>query len=362
MCNLHQAIQQIYTLQSLDTFGINALAIVNRLVPGEFPEFSLTNMRTRQVSPIFLPDFPGFSLEMQKTIARHFCEHPIAQNMPQALAGAHKLSDFISQKELHRCEGVYQQFLRLLGTEDQMVLFLPTTKFGGWGQLSQRDKLLVGFSLHRPQRNFTERDRSVLNLLRPHLAQAYANTKQYQQLQQELTQVQQSLNHLGVIILDDEWRIKSIAPQAIIWLEAYFEGFTCTTQLPDNLRSWAKYQITNLVQKTDLPKNCLPLRIQQGGRELTIRSIVEPNAAQYLLLCEEKTLSCLDSLALLGLSQRETEVLALVIQGKDNKAIASQLSVNLSTVCKHLEHIYTKFGVKSRTEAISCALAKLGFF
>jgi DNA-binding NarL/FixJ family response regulator len=107
---------------------------------------------------------------------------------------------------------------------------------------------------------------------------------------------------------------------------------------------------------------CLPLRVQQAGRELTIRSIVESPGTRYLLLLEEQTRSSLNSLILSRLSRRETEVLALVMHGKDNKTIATELSVHPSKIRKHLEHIYTKWGVKSRTEAIAQALAKLGLF
>jgi ATP/maltotriose-dependent transcriptional regulator MalT len=117
-----------------------------------------------------------------------------------------------------------------------------------------------------------------------------------------------------------------------------------------------------LTQNSALPQVCLPLRIQRAGRELTIRLTIEPQRTQYLLLLTEQTLSSLNSLALLGLSQRETEVLKLVIQGKDNRASAAQLSVNIITIRKHLENIYTKFSVKSRTEAIAHALTNLGFF
>jgi predicted ArsR family transcriptional regulator len=46
---------------------------------------------------------------------------------------------------------------------------------------------------------------------------------------------------------------------------------------------------------------------------------------------------------------------------KIKKSIASQLSINISTVRKHLENIYQKLGVQSRTEAIAQALTKLGF-
>jgi DNA-binding CsgD family transcriptional regulator len=240
-----------------------------------------------------------------------------------------------------------------------MTFFLPDAQLMRWNQL-KADEIVIGFVLSRSQRSFTERDRLILNLLRPHLFQAYCNAQQYQQLQEDLSQLQQSLNHIGLIVLDHEGQVQSIVPPSIIWLETYFSTPTRSNQLPDHLWSWVKHQITGLIENPDLPKACLPLRIQQNGQELVIRLIVEQIGERYLLLLEEQTLSPLNSLALLGLSQRETEVLSWIMQGKDNKAIATQLSINVSTVRKHLESIYSKLGVQSRTEAIAQALAKLG--
>jgi DNA-binding CsgD family transcriptional regulator len=157
-----------------------------------------------------------------------------------------------------------------------------------------------------------------------------------------------------------EGQIQSIAPQATIWLETYFSKPTSSLKLPDRLWSWVKHQVTVLTQTTELPFACLPLHIEQASRELVIRFVVDSLSAGYILLLEEQTRSCLHLLALLGLSQRETEVLSWVIQGKDNKTIASQLNIHISTVRKHLENIYLKWGVQSRTEAISQALEKLG--
>ncbi|WP_310486727.1 helix-turn-helix transcriptional regulator [Chamaesiphon sp. VAR_69_metabat_338] len=363
---LNQSIQQLYALQYLDTFGVTVLSIVDRLVASDLPLFHLTNTRTGQICLTYLPNFPTLpsaSIDvLTKVLAEDRQNHPIAQNMPQTLNGAYKLSDFITQSELHSRESLYQQFLRPLHIEDQTLLFLPDVTPVKWGELARSNTTLAGFILSRPSRSFTERDRLILNLLRPHLSQAYTNVQQYHQLQQDLNLVRQSLHQLGAIVLDGNVRITSIAPQAIIWLETYFEKATCWLQLPDRLRSWVKYQVTCLMQNPDLPAACLPLRIQQDGRELTIRLIIESPGARYLLLLEEQTISSLNSLALLGLSQRETEVLALVMQGKDNKAIAVQLSVHPSTIRKHLENIYSKWGVKSRTEAIAQALAKLGLF
>jgi DNA-binding CsgD family transcriptional regulator len=366
LSKLNHSIQQIYALHDLDTFGGDALAIVDRLLPSDsIPVFNLTNVRTGQIWLKYLPNVEPIAPELIQVLTqvlskdRH--KHPIAENMPQTFHGAYKISDFMPSAELHQREGLYQQFLKPLAVEDQMLLFLADVNPGRWTELAQANTMLTGFIINRSKCNFTERDRTVLNLLRPHLSQAYTNAQQYQQLQHENNQLQQSLNHLGAIMLNRDLEIYSIAPQAIIWLETYFDQPTCANQLPDHLRSWLKYQITCLKQNTNLQNTCLPLRSQQAGRELTIRLVIEPGEDQYLLILEEQTLSSLQSLTLLGLSQRETEVLALIIQGKRNQAIATHLSIHTSTVRKHLEHIYTRWKVKSRTEAIAHALNMLGY-
>jgi DNA-binding CsgD family transcriptional regulator len=355
---LLQAIQQLYALRDLETFAVNALTILNQLVPSDIPEFHATAVQTGQVSPIFLPGFPGFTPEIHRLIQRHFGEHPLIQRLPQTLHGVYQISDFLSQPELHRLEVFYQQYLRPFDVEEQITFFLPNSISDGWHHISQIDANVVGVSLHRTQR-FTERDRLILKLIRPHLSQAHCNAQQYQQLQQDLSQLQQSLNQLDLVILNAQGQVQRITPQAIAWLETYFPKFPGWLQLPDHLWAWVKHQVM-VTQNPDRPKAGLPLRIQQNGKQLVIRLVVDPIAAQYLLLLEEQALSLSQLLELLGLSQRETEVLFWVMQGQGNKAIATQLSVSQSTVRKHLESIYHKLGVQSRTEAISQVLEKLG--
>jgi DNA-binding NarL/FixJ family response regulator len=51
------------------------------------------------------------------------------------------------------------------------------------------------------------------------------------------------------------------------------------------------------------------------------------------------------------LSDREREVLELVMQGLGNKVIADRLGVTVAAVKWHLQHIYEKLHVHSRTEA-----------
>jgi DNA-binding CsgD family transcriptional regulator len=60
--------------------------------------------------------------------------------------------------------------------------------------------------------------------------------------------------------------------------------------------------------------------------------------------------------SVLRLTRRETEVLAWVAAGKTNAETAELLSIAPGTVKKHLDHIYEKLGVGTRTEAVVTAM------
>ena len=55
--------------------------------------------------------------------------------------------------------------------------------------------------------------------------------------------------------------------------------------------------------------------------------------------------------SLADLTPRELEILLLVMVGKTNKAIASEISVTEKTVEFHLANLYVKIGVRTRLMA-----------
>ena len=58
-----------------------------------------------------------------------------------------------------------------------------------------------------------------------------------------------------------------------------------------------------------------------------------------------------------GLTARELEVLRLVAAGKSNREISAELTISEHTVARHLQNIYAKLGVSSRTAASAFAFA-----
>ena len=57
-----------------------------------------------------------------------------------------------------------------------------------------------------------------------------------------------------------------------------------------------------------------------------------------------------------GLTNRQIEVVRLVVEGKTNREIAEALVVSERTVTTHLDHIFHRLGVSSRTAVATFAL------
>ena len=81
------------------------------------------------------------------------------------------------------------------------------------------------------------------------------------------------------------------------------------------------------------------------------RATLSPEAAQALV--ESANLPPTPGL---DLTEREREVLALMIEGLNNTQIAGRLTVSPSTIKSHVSNILSKLGVTSRTEAVTLAL------
>lgn len=98
-----------------------------------------------------------------------------------------------------------------------------------------------------------------------------------------------------------------------------------------------------------------------GGRDFSDRDRAVVDALQpYFLQLEENARARRFGAALIpgaeavdGLTPREREVLGLVAEGKSNAEIAAELWIAVGTVRIHLEHIYRKLGVRSRTAALA---------
>lgn len=91
------------------------------------------------------------------------------------------------------------------------------------------------------------------------------------------------------------------------------------------------------------------LRNLQPFLEYTLNNVYLPERITERKTIEEKY----------QLTARELDVLELVLSGASNKVIARELMLGLPTIKTHLQHMYRKTGVTTRTELLTRVVADL---
>lgn len=91
------------------------------------------------------------------------------------------------------------------------------------------------------------------------------------------------------------------------------------------------------------------LRKLQPFLEYTLKSVYLPERIAERKTIEQKY----------ELTARELDVLELILSGASNKAIAKNLMLGLPTVKTHLQHMYRKTGVSTRTRLVTQVMADL---
>jgi DNA-binding CsgD family transcriptional regulator len=165
-------------------------------------------------------------------------------------------------------------------------------------------------------------------------------------------------NH-GAILLDENGKIATITPQAQQWVAAYFEP-VADKELPEKLRKWIK-QAAGPTRDDTATEPTGDIIVALGEHKRLVVHLAERNSRQpLLLLTEEQSVFSVEMLRTLGLTERESEVMRWIAEGKSNPEIGVILDMSFRTVGKHVEHIFSKLGVESRTAAMLQVMEALG--
>jgi DNA-binding CsgD family transcriptional regulator len=185
--------------------------------------------------------------------------------------------------------------------------------------------------LHRRKRDFTLRDRLLASFLRPHAIALARRARERRSLAALRAAVDSSAesDSRGVVLMGSGDAIEYASPAARRLLAEWFgEG---VSRLPAPLSDWVA-----------APSREKRFQLTAAGKRLVVHAATRDG----LILEEESTLR--DSL-----TARELEIVDYIAAGKSTAEIARELWLSPTTVSKHLEHIYRKLGVSSRTAALA---------
>lgn len=325
-----RVIHEVHACRSLEAFPEVVTRALSGLIPCNLAAYNEVNVSLGRMKSVAIPAPPQLH-ELISVWERHMSEHPIldyyrATQDGQALA----ISDFLSQAEFHAL-GLYREFFSRVGAEDQLAagFFLG-------------DSVVVGLAFNRSERGFSARDRQVLNLVRPHLIQAYAAAREFDELKAERANLQEALGSVGHGVIRyqlfgallgcsrpvlESLEVESEADlEKVVWLNHEREAF-----VQGGKRQW-------LV--TDRKGSQVRVCWHRSGDQITAIVSETPvgQAARRF-----------------GLTRRESEVLRWIAEGKSNAEVGGILGLAPGTVKIHVQHVLAKLGVPSRSAAAAMA-------
>jgi DNA-binding CsgD family transcriptional regulator len=221
-------------------------------------------------------------------------------------------------------------------------------------RVHEQGNLRAAISLNRHRRGFSPQERALVDLLNPHVAQAWRNALLITTLHEKLARAETEPSAAQAVIAVDARRgtVRSLSPSASHLLRRYFGADSAAGgRLPGELARWLRAQQTPTV--ADPP--AVPLVVYQPAGRLAVSLALTRPEEVILLLQDCGAARPARGRRMEGLSPREGEILGWIIEGKRNSEIAVILGISLRTVEKHMEHILGKLGVETRSAAVRLA-------
>ncbi len=332
------------------TFVVAALEQLAGIVASDLTTLSLCDL-DRGARRVISRRGEALSDADRAAFDRHFRQHPLVR-----FHGAHpggptqRISD-CREGNAFRYSALHADYYRRIGINYVMALPLRSDRGN-----------VISVVFNRAQRDFKDAERGVLDVLRQPLAAIYRNLSACENAGLGLQCVRDLVAENGwqLIRVSITGRILDASAPARGLLARFFPdnaaGGDCC--LPPALVEWFSQTRSWGLERPAISRGQQFMTSRLGAR-LTVHFVPDPQeaAAGFLLMRSERLSVNAEMLAHLALTQREREILALVAAGKTNAEIAMLLSISARTVQKHLEHIFPKLGVESRTAAAVHALA-----
>jgi DNA-binding CsgD family transcriptional regulator len=281
---------------------------------------------------------------------RHFREHPLVRFHSSHPGGpTQRISDCWTGQAF-RNSALHADYYHRIGINYVMALPLRIDNAN-----------VISIVFNRGSSDFRDDERAILDAVRHPLAAIYRNLIACEDAGITLKCITQLAADGGwqMMQITLSGRILDASSAALRLLQRFFPECASGPKatLPATLFAWLAHS-RNWGFARPAIDHGQQFTLARHGTRLVVHFVPNPSdaSAGYLLMKCERVEVRADHLVRLPVTEREREVLALVAAGKTNVEIATILAISARTVQKHLEHIFQKLGVETRTAAAVCAL------
>ena len=328
---------EVHAARDLDDFRTTALQSIVRVVPSEVCSYNELDAEARPLFTLTQPEVPPSAHDAW---ARYAGQNPLIVRYARTRDGRPiRWSDVVDLREFRRTE-VYRELYRPLGVGHQIAFTLPSPP-----------QFTIGIALGRARRDFSDDERDILQLARPHLIQAFRQAELRGTLGSLLEVARRGLDagQVAIVVADASGEVVLATEAArALAAEAGADVLEPGRPLPPMLDGNSR----NGSRTVSLP---LP-----GGDALLVRHARGDHGETALVLARGSRALSVAALRGLGLTRAEAVVLHALARGLSTDAAAAELGISPRTVHKHMQRVNAKLGVRERGQAIATAWSAAG--
>jgi DNA-binding CsgD family transcriptional regulator len=336
-----RVVQELAAVDDTDQFARRGVRLLGNLVASELTTLSVCDLANDRRSVVSSPA-GAISAADRAAFDRHFIEHPLVRyHAIEHGRGTRRISDSIPFARF-RHSALFAEYYRPIGIDH--VIAMP---------LHVNDRLLVSFVLNRKGRDFSDHERALLDALAGSLGELYRHTAALDRARRAARGLGELMHstRIGTLRLGPGGEVRGFSPRAAEQL-LHFWGVRIRRggKLPAELAAY----LARPMRCTSIAATMPPLQRATFDRRLTVRTYpaIDMAGGLLVLLDEEAKDLAPPTPEDWPLSARQQQVLHWVAAGKTDRDISTILGISARTVGKHLQRIYERLGVETRTAAV----------
>lgn len=337
LADVLKLVERLGDCTDMEAFVTTAMHGLIEMIPSIDVSYNEMNPFAGRIFYDMWPSPPeGFAEASVPLFEKYMRQNPLIAHM-EATGDTRALmwSDFVSVEEMRRTD-LHRGVFSRLGIDSQMAVTLPTPS-----------GIVIGFALNRDESGFDERDRAIVNTLRPHLVQAYRTV----QLHGSVAMLKEALSATGwsAALVDADAQVLSLTDGASEALATVDVEMVVGGELPNSIRDPFLRTVADYDRSQPAVLSS-PIRLSGAGPGVDgwyVPSPVPPHVVLVKASGHDDAGALLD----MGLTDRELDVARVLVGGGTNAQLAEGLGISEGTVRKHLERIYRVLEVDNRTAA-----------
>ena len=343
-------------LGELAEFPAWSAGALRRLISCDVASYNAVDPTTQRAAVAADPGDSVFDGGLD-ALATYIHQNPLVSHYAATGDGrALRISDFMTVGELQRTE-LYDLVYRHLDLQYQLAITLPAPRKG-----MDRPGEVIGLTVSRGRRDFTEGERALLEHLRNPFAATLARLHELALLR-AVVEGEGEGRSRWVVLVGREGIVAWASGAAGQGL-----GLLAGERLPPLLCRWVDGERERQARfgaatggrafakgvDGEAGRPLVDPRLRLRLRPRLVSEAYPGLDALHLTPVEE--LPGPEALRALGLTPRQAEVLALALEGQTSAQIAYALGLSVRTVEKHFEGVYDRLEAANRTQAVSIAL------